>query len=60
MTVRYFLVHKQTGKKFQILKQDKEAGTITLKGSHATFTEDFDAAKFKKQGYELKKEEVDA
>lgn len=54
---KYFLVHKQTGKKFQVIKQDKEAGTITLKGSHAAFTEEFNPAKFKKQGYELRKED---
>lgn len=60
MVLAYFLRHTQTGKKFRVVSRDKEAGTVRLKGSLQEFEEKFDPAKFKKNGYELVKEEVDA
>lgn len=58
VATKYYFVHNNTGRKFEIVARNKEAGTITLKGAIAEFEEPFDADKFKKQGYTLTKEEV--
>ncbi len=54
---KYFLVSSRTGKKFEIIERDKEAGTVKLKGDIAEWDEPFDMEKFKKQGYTLVKED---
>lgn len=56
---KYFLVSSRTGKKYEIVKRDKEKGTVTLKGDIAAWDEQFDMEKFKSQGYKLVKEEDD-
>lgn len=53
---RVYMESKKTGKQYAVVKFDKEAGTITLKGEHAEFTEPFDKARFDRMGYELKQE----
>lgn len=50
-----FFVNQRTGKKYEIVSFDQEAGTVTLKGEMAVFTEDFDKAKFKAMGYTLER-----
>lgn len=59
MATKYYLVSSRTGKKFQIIERDKEAGTVKLKGDIAEWDEPFDMEKFKSQGYKLVKEEED-
>ena len=58
MTKIYF-VNERSGKRYEILGVNNDAGEITLKGAHSTFTEKYDKARFKSLGYVLKKEEVD-
>lgn len=52
-----YFVNKRTGKKYEIVSFDQEAGTVTLKGEQAQFTEDFDKEKFKTMGYTLERVE---
>jgi hypothetical protein len=51
------LVHTETSRRFEVLSVDRDAGTILLKGEHATFTEKYDPARFKALGYRLEKKE---
>jgi glutamine amidotransferase-like uncharacterized protein len=48
--------NEKTGKKYQVVSMDKDAGTILLRGEHAEFTEKYDKDRFKKLGYVLEKE----
>ena len=43
----------KTGKLYEVVKMDKAAGTVTLKGEIATFTEPYDKDRFKRMGYKL-------
>lgn len=52
------LVHTETARRFEVLNVDRDAGTILLKGEHATFTEKYDPARFKALGYRLEKKEA--
>lgn len=56
MSEKAYLVHVDTGTKYEIVALDKAAGTITLKGKLAEFTEPYDKARLKKLGYTLKTE----
>ena len=51
--VRVFLKNMGSGKEFEVIGRDKEAGTITLKGDYAQFTEKFDKDRLKEAGYEM-------
>ena len=46
----------KTGKRYKIVGFDKDAGEVTLKGEHATFTEPYDKDAFQKLGYKLVQE----
>ena len=48
-----FLRHSETGREFQVVKVDKAAGQITLKGPNTEFTEPYDKDRFKANGYTL-------
>lgn len=48
-----FLVHTESKREFQVVRLDKAAGTITLKGPNSEFTEPFDKDRFKANGYTL-------
>lgn len=50
-----YLVHTKTGRKYKVVGRDQEAGTITLKGELAEFTEPFDKERLKALGYTLQK-----
>lgn len=56
MTTMYFQ-NTKTGKKYRVVSVDRDAGKITLQGSHAQFTEDYDKERFQRLGYKLIKEE---
>lgn len=48
-------VNQNTGKKYKVVKFDKEANKLTLVGEHGVeFTETYDKAMFQKLGYRLK------
>lgn len=55
--MKLFLRSTVTGKRFEVVSRDKEAGTVILKGELAEFEEKFDPAIFKAQGYVLEKED---
>jgi hypothetical protein len=55
-----YLRHAKTGKRYKVVALDKTAGTITLKGENAEFTEPYDPPRFKKLGYTLEKDDPDA
>lgn len=52
--------NEKTGKRYKVVRMDKDAGTIVLRGEHAEFTEQYDKDRFKKLGYVLEKEVADA
>lgn len=52
-----YLEHEKTGKRFEVLGLNREAGTVKLKGEFATFEEPFDKERLKKMGYSLVKGE---
>lgn len=55
--MKLFFESTKTGKRYQVIKMDKEAGTITLKGKVHEFTEKYDKEAFEKNGYKLVKVE---
>jgi len=59
MTTKMFLENTKNHKRYEVLAIDKEAGTITLKGSMTKFTEVYDPKRFKEMGYVPKQVEVD-
>lgn len=58
--MRLFLKHSATGTRYEILKIDKAAGTVRLKGKFAEFDEPYDPVRFKQIGYELEREHTGA
>jgi glutamine amidotransferase-like uncharacterized protein len=54
---KIYFRNEATGKKFQVVKLDKESGKVTLRGEHAEFVEAYDRDRFKRLGYVLEKEE---
>lgn len=56
MTTLYFR-NVKTGKRFQVIKMDKENNEITLKGEYSTFVEPYDKQRFIDNGYVLEKED---
>ena len=51
----YFL-NEATGRRYDVVKFDKAAGEVQLKGKYGQFTEKFDRAKFERMGYVLKQD----
>lgn len=49
-----YIENRKTGRRYTVVNFDKEAGTVTLKGERAEFTEKFDKQLFKDLGYDLK------
>jgi len=56
MTTLYFR-NVKTGKRFQVIKLDKEKNEIILKGEYSTFTEPYDKQRFIDNGYILEQGE---
>lgn len=47
-------VNEKNGKRYTVVKFDKEHGKIVLKGEHGVeFTENYDKALFQRLGYKL-------
>jgi hypothetical protein len=59
MTTLYFR-NVKTGKRYQVIKMDKEKNEIVLKGEFAEFTEPYDKQRFIDNGYVLEKGEPHA
>lgn len=59
MTTLYFR-NTNTGKRYQVVKMDKEKNEIVLKGEYATFTEPYDKERFKTNGYVLEQGDENA
>jgi hypothetical protein len=53
--VELYLKNEKTGKRFKIVKLDKQTNKVTLRGQYADFVEVFDTERFKKLGYTLEK-----
>lgn len=56
---KLYFRNTKTGKRYLVVKIDKAANTITLKGAVSAFTEPYDKDRFKRMGYVLETEEVD-
>lgn len=59
MIEKVFFENKTTGKKYQVVRLDKEAGKLWLKGDYGEFDVDYDKDNLKKMGYALVKEQVE-
>ena len=46
-----FFKNVKTGKRYEVLGFNQDAGEVTLKGEHATFTEKYSKERFKAMGY---------
>lgn len=57
--MKLYLKNVETGKRYEIVKRDAEAGTITLRGETAEFTEAYNKDRITKLGYVLEKVEDD-
>lgn len=57
--MKLYLKNASTGKRYEIVEFDKEAGTVTLRGGTTTFTEEYSKERMKKFGYTLERVEDD-
>ena len=57
--MKLFLKNTQTGKRYEIVHLDSDAGKITLRGETAEFVEDYSKERMKRLGYVLEKLEDD-
>jgi hypothetical protein len=48
-----FLVNADTGREYRVVKINREAGIVTLKGETAEFEQKFEPAQFEAWGYKL-------
>lgn len=55
--IKVYFKNEKTGKKYEVVKLDKEKSEVTLRGEYAEFTEPYDKERFMKLGYVLVKEE---
>lgn len=55
--MRAFFKNVHTGNRYEIIEFDKKAGTVTLRGKTATFTEVYTKERMKHLGYKLETEE---
>lgn len=55
---RLFFVNEHTGNRYDVVKFDREAGEVTLKGplTGREFTQKFDKEAFQRMGYVLQQE----
>jgi hypothetical protein len=58
MTEKIYFRNKQTGKKYEVIKLDREKGEVTLKGQYKSFVERYDKERFQRLGYELVREDA--
>lgn len=55
----FFFLNEATGKRYDVVNIDQQAGTIQLRGpiTQRVFTERLDTERFARMGYKLMKEE---
>lgn len=53
MSTELYFENVKTKKRYKVVKLDKEAGEITLRGEYAEFTEPYSKERFQKLGYKL-------
>lgn len=54
-----YFINEHTQKRYKVIEFNKDAGTVTLVGSHnKPFTEKFSKERFQAMGYALKQEQV--
>lgn len=58
--MKLFFRNEKTGKRYRVVRMNKDEGTVVLRGEHAEFTENYDKDRFKQMGYILEKEDQDA
>jgi len=54
-----YFKNTKTGRRYKVIRIDKEKGEITLKGEYSEFTEPYDRDRFKRLGYVLEKVDVE-
>lgn len=55
---KLLFVNEKTGKTYEVVRFDQEAGKVYLKGEHGVeFGEDYDKELFQRLGYKLKQGE---
>jgi hypothetical protein len=59
MIEKLFLENKTTGRKYKVLRFDKEANKLWLTGDYGEFDVEFDKENLKKMGYALVREQVE-
>lgn len=57
---KVYFRNTKTGKKFEVVRMNKETNEITLRGEHAEFTEPYDKERFTRMGYVLEKGDANA
>lgn len=60
MTKKLYFRNVKTGKRFEVIKMDKEKNEVTLKGEYSTFVEPYDKQRFIDNGYVLEQGEEHA
>lgn len=53
-----YFKNTKTGRRYKVIRIDKEKGEITLKGEYSEFTEPYDKERFKRLGYVPEKVET--
>lgn len=56
---KMFFTNEKTGRRYEIVRFDKESGEVVLKGELAEFAEPYDKERFQKLGYVLQKGDQD-
>lgn len=56
---KVYLVNKDTGRRFQVIKVDKARNEITLKGEMCQWCEPYDKEELQRMGYEVVREEAE-
>ena len=57
MATKIFFRNQKTGRRYLVVRIDKDKNEIVLKGEYAEFVEPYDKERFKKLGYTLEREE---
>jgi hypothetical protein len=59
MSEALFLENKTTNRKYRVIRLDKEAGKLWLKGDYGEFDVDYNKDRLKQMGYALVREQVE-
>lgn len=59
MAEKLFFENVKTGKRFEVLRFDKETGKVLLKSDYAEFEDEYNKEKFQKLGYKLVRVETE-